>query len=282
LTPGVDVSAVPTIDEKRVFDDRADARTLYLATSVGVVRVAVAADRVGEFGVARAGRARDVALAAGRLVVATDDDVAVDGEPTGLGRALAVGVDAAGGVLAVLADGSVRRPDGPSLGSVPDARAVDGGLVAAPDGVYRVTDDVTGVGLDDARDVCGAGGDGTPLAATGGGLYALGPGWTRRVEGAFDAVARGPGGAVALAADGTVWRADDGEWARLPAPPDGLDPVDVGRGPGATYVAGEAGELAARVDGGDWRTRALGTPGVARLVVGETKGERAGAESDRP
>jgi len=273
-----------TIAEKRVFDDREGARRLWLATGVGVVRVAVAADRVGEYGVAHPGATHDAAATAAGVVAATADDVAVDGDPTGVGRALAVGTDREGAPLVVLADGTVRRPDGPELGAVPGARAVDGGLVAAPDGVYRVTpgDEIAGAGLDDARDVAG---EGTPLAATGDGLYALGPGWTRRRAGAFDAVASGPDAAVALAADGAVHRGRGEDWAALPALPGSLDAVDVGRGPGVTYVAGREGRLAVRVDGGGWRVRTLGTPEVARLAVDsrerESKGERAGARSDR-
>jgi hypothetical protein len=273
-----------TIAEKRVFDDREGARRLYLATGVGVVRVAAADERVGEFGVAHPGATHDVATTAAGVVAATADDVLVDGEPAGGGRALAVGTDRAGAPLAALADGTVRRLEGPALGRVPDARAVDGGLVAAPDGLYRLTpgDEVAGAGLDDVRDVAGRG---TPLAATDDGLYALGPGWTERRGGAFDAVARGPDAAVALAADGAVHRGSGEEWTTLPALPAGLNAVDVARGPATTYVAGREGRLAVRGDGGRWRTQALGTPEVARLAVDagerESKGERAGARSGR-
>ncbi len=273
-----------TVAEKRVFDDREGARRLYLATGVGVVRVAVADERVGGFGVAHAGVAHDVATTTAGVVAATADDVTVDGDPTGVGRALAVGTDRTGAPLVVLTDGTVRRPDGTALGAVPDARAVDVGLVAAPDGLYRLTsgDEVADAGLDDVRDVAGRG---TPLAATGGGLYALGPGWTARRAGAFDAVARGPEAAVALAADRTVHRGHGSDWTTLPALPAALDAVDVGRGPGTTYVAGREGRLAVRVDGGEWRAQTLGTPELRRLAVEsrgrESKAERAGAGSNR-
>jgi hypothetical protein len=280
---------VSSIDEKRVYDDREGANVCYLATGVGVVRVAVSDDLVGEYGVVRPGAARDVAVVDGAVVVATDEDVVVDGEATGLGPALAVGTDTGGGVLVVTEDGTARRPDGPALGHVPDARAVAGGLVAAPDGVYRVGDDVSHAGLDDVRDVAGGTGAAPPLAATAAGLYALGPGWSRRVDGAFAAVASGPDGAVALDGDGRVHLsvADGGAgrpldaWERLPALPAALDPVDCARGAGVTYVAGEDGRLAVRLDGAEWRVRTLGAPGVRRLVVGEPKGERGPAGSDR-
>jgi hypothetical protein len=283
---------VSSIDEKRVYDDREGANVCYLATGVGVVRVAVSDDLVGEYGVVRPGTARDVAVVGGALVVATDEDVTVGGEAAGLGPAVAVGTAATGDGLAVLEDGTVCRLDGTALGQVPDARAVDGGLVAAENGVYRVSDGVNHAGLEDVRDVAGVaredadGGAGPPLAATADGLYALGPGWARRATGGWRAVANGPDGAVALDAEGRLHRsASDAEraetWERLPALPDALAPVDCGRGAGVTYVAGADGRFAVRLDGDEWRSRTLGTPRVTRLVVGEAKGERGGAGSDR-
>lgn len=275
---------MPTIDEKRVFDDRTGASTLYLATDVGLVRVVVADDRVGEYGVVRPGTVRDLAFVGGRFVVADGESVTVDDEPTGLGRARAVGSDATDAVLVVLDDGAVRRLAGPPLGTARETRAVDGGLLATPDGVWRATgDDLRPAGLSDVRDVVRPGTESPPLAATAAGLYALGPGWDRRVEGEFVAVARGPETAVALSAGGEVHRGAAGAWTRLPDPPGSLEAVDVARGPETTYVAGRGGRLAVRVDDGEhgWRTRALGTPGVSRLTARpEPKGERAGPGSD--
>jgi len=77
---------VSSIDERWVYGDHEGARTLYLATEAGVVRVAVAGDRVGEFGVVAPGPARDIAVADGRLVVAGETDVTCDGDPTAPGR----------------------------------------------------------------------------------------------------------------------------------------------------------------------------------------------------
>jgi hypothetical protein len=283
---------VSSVDEKRVYDGREGANVCYLATRVGVVRVAVSGDLVGEFGVVDRGDVRDVAVVGGSLVVASDEDVAVDGEATGVGPARAVGTDATGAALAVRDDGTVCRPGGGDLGRVPGARAVDGGLVASSNGVYRVTAEVSHAGLDDARDVSGVvreGAGGAPLAATAAGLYALGPGWSRRAGGGWRAVAAGADGSVALDDEGRVHRSGagaatergTGTWERLPALPDDLDPADCGRGVGVTYVAGEDGRFAVRVDGDEWRTRSLGVPDVRRLVVGDPKGERGGAGSDR-
>lgn len=274
-----------SIDEKRVYDDREGANVCYLATGVGVVRVTVSDDLVGEYGVVRPGAARDVAVVDGAVVAATDEGVVVDGEATGLGPALAVGTDTGGGVLVVAEDRTVQRPDGPALGHVPDARAVAGGLVATSDGVYRAGDGVRYAGLDDVRDVASGTGAAPPLAATADGLYALGPGWSRRGTGGWRAVAAGADSPVALDDEGRAHLSETGaaaeSWTRLPALPDDFAPVDCGRGVGVTYVAGERGRFAVRVDGDEWRTRSLGTPGVRQLVVGDPKGERGGAGSDR-
>ena len=169
-----------------------------------------------------------VATGNGLRVAVVDDDpefVPVDdtSEPGGVGAdadtdppAVAVGVHG-DAFLVGRADGRIDRvtvaepaSDGSPpiattvrIGEVPDPRAIDGPLVAAADGVHRVADADGGggdpalvpVGLDDARDVAGAG---VPLAATGDGLYWLGNGWMAAREAAATAVA-GDGGGHAMA-----------------------------------------------------------------------------------
>ena len=82
------------IDKKRVYADREGSTTAFVAAGAGVVRVEVAGDIVGEFGLERRCDARDVAAAGGHVAVATAEDVLVrtgDGlEPTGFGPADAV------------------------------------------------------------------------------------------------------------------------------------------------------------------------------------------------
>lgn len=257
------------IAEKRVFDDRTGATLVLVAAATGLARVAVSGDAVGEFGLVHRGPVRDVAAAGGRVALATPADVHVgevveltrDGPaPTGFGPADAVGFD--GETLLAAGEGRVaRHEDGvwTATGEVPDVRAVDDGLLAAGEGLFRV--DGTYVGLSDARDVAAAG----PLAATGDGLYRLANGWVRAREGAFRAVAAAAGRAHAATAVTVYARGDDpGVWADVGAPVD--DVVDVGAGPAATYVVTADGTVCVDAGGG-WRTRQLGLADVAALAV---------------
>ncbi|MFB6161418.1 MAG: hypothetical protein ABEJ61_09625 [Haloferacaceae archaeon] len=271
---------MPTIEEKRVYEEQAARTDAYVASDAGLVRVAVSADRVGRFTLARRGPTRDVAVADGRLVVATDETVVVDGTATDVGPATAVGTDGAGAPLAA-ADGRLARHDGTewvSLGAVESVAAIDRGLVVAADGVHRVVEDgLASAGLPTARDVAGGA---TPLAATDDGLYALGNGWMEVASGAFRAVAAAPGGrAVAVGDEGLVGRADEGsEWVRLPGPPGEGRVVDVGAASAAWYAVTAAGRFLAvhedEVGAGEaaWRPTELGVRGVARLAVGDAAG----------
>ncbi|MDB2262525.1 hypothetical protein PM031_17030, partial [Halorubrum ezzemoulense] len=104
-----------------------------------------------------------------------DDDSAVavgaaggrDSAAGGRDGALAVGREDGAGERVEFEADSVAVASARRLGTVSEPRAVDGALVAGAEGVFRIGDDsLTAVGLDDARDVAGAG---TPLAATGAG-----------------------------------------------------------------------------------------------------------------
>ncbi len=66
-----------SIEEKRVFGDRSGALEVYVASSIGVVRVRVAGDTVGEFGLCERCDTRDVAATADSVAIATDEDVRV-------------------------------------------------------------------------------------------------------------------------------------------------------------------------------------------------------------
>jgi hypothetical protein len=257
-----------TIDEKRVYGDRHGRSELFVASEAGLVRVAVSGDRVGEFGLAHRGAVADVATGGG-LAVATDEDVLVgrpdeDGglelEPTGFGPATAVstrsGLVATDGnrVAAFGAEGWDER-EGPG-----DVRALDGTLVAAADGIYRL--DGTPLGLGDVRDVAAAG---TPLAATGEGLYHLGNGWMRAISGAFSAVDGGERWAHAVGDDGLYRMGEDPEaWTRLTVPVAGVVGAVGGE---TTYAVTADGTLLAE-DGADgWRERSLGVRGVRGLAL---------------
>jgi hypothetical protein len=190
--------------EDRVYDETAGKQLVFAATGRGVAVVETSGESVGRFHLARECTARDVAGADGRVAVATAEDVlvaAVDDDgvdgwvETGFGPAVAVGFDA-GDLLAASPDGELGRVvdvaedpcDWFAVADVDGAvRAIDGPLVGASDGVYRFSPDgISDVGLDGVRDVSAAG---VPLAATDDGLFRLGNGWLRELDGRVDVVA---------------------------------------------------------------------------------------------
>jgi hypothetical protein len=255
-----------TIDEKRVYDEKAGATTAYVGTSVGLARVNVSDDIVGEFSLEYRGEVVDVA-ADGRLAVATPTDVLIETDEgfveTGFGPATAVGFG--GGPLAA-GDGRLARYDDgwKTVTEIDDVRAISGGLVAAADGVYRT--DGTPVGLDAANDVAA---DGDLLAATGEGLYYLANGWMQAREGTFLVVAAAEGRAHAATADTLFARTSSDEsesdgWERVELPVSGrIAGVAYDE---ATYAVTEDGTFLANAGDG-WRHRSLGLPEVVGLAV---------------
>ncbi|MDS0295815.1 HVO_0234 family beta-propeller protein [Halogeometricum luteum] len=212
---------------------------------------------------------------------ATDAEAAegaLDFEATGFGPAAAVGFDGES-LLAGDDEGRVARLDAgekagseesgesgagawTDLGRVGGVRAADGPLVAAADGVYRVDDGLSHVGLDDARDVAGS----EPLAATGTGLYKLGNGWMDVLDGEFEAVSARDGRAHAAGGGDLYARDDGGEWSREPLPVGG-DVAAVTHGRGATYAVTDAGTFLVRLPGEEWRHQILGLRGVAAAAA---------------
>jgi len=258
---------MPTIDEKRVYADRSGSEVVLVATDLGVASVSVSADQIGRFGLAHRCTALDAAARAGEAAVATAEGVVVtrdedEFEDVGYENAVAVGYGDAlyaadeSGTVAAYADGEWT-----DLGTVAgDVRAIDGDLVAAADGVYRITgDDLTTAGLDDARDVAAAG----PYAATGDGLYRLGNGWMDEVQRATDAVAASADRAHAVV-DGTLLERDGDAWRELDTPVSGF--VDAAHGRDAVYAATDDGTLAVTVGDG-WRSRDVGLRGVRAIAV---------------
>jgi hypothetical protein len=283
------------IEEKRVFSSKAGKTEVFVAAGVGCVVVDVSGDRVGGFRVDHRCTARDVAGRAGRIAVATDEDVllAPGYEPLGFGPAVGVGLTESE-VVAVGEDGRVGRlafdvplargaggdSDGDEVGrdgdawrlvgGVDDLRAVDGRLVAADEGVFRVTDrDLRHAGLDDVRDVTAAG----PFAATGSGLFFLGNGWMEIESGAWDVVdAASDGRAHAVGAAGIRRRTgDDGEWRWRPVDrTEGLapdeTPVEFAYGDGTVCAVTDEGTFL--VDAGEGaRTQALGLGDVGGVAI---------------
>jgi len=264
-----------SIEEKRVYGDRTGAREAYLASAVGAIRVSVSDDLVGGFGLAHRCVARDVAAGGGAVAVATDEGVALstDGEEfddVGFGPAAAVGLHESH-VVAAGEDGRVARLDPvdgglawTDLGSVDEPRAVDGGLIAAADGVHRVEgDDLTHAGLSDVRDVAGRG---VPLAATPEGLYVLGNGWMEVSREAFSVVESDGERAHAVGEAGVLTREDaGGDWEPLDLPTDG-EVVGVAYGPGQVVAATREGAVLAWA-GDDWRSQLVGARDVSAVAL---------------
>lgn len=201
--------------EDRVYDEETGVQFVFAATGIGVATVETSGDSIGRFRLARDCEARDVAGVGGWLAAATDEDVLAcrvdDDGPgkwveTGFGPAVAVGFDD-GDLLAASPEGELGRvvdvaadpTEWYGVAAVDGAvRALDGPLVGASDGVYRFTpDSILDVGLDDVRDVSA---DGVALAATGDGLFRLGNGWLRELDGPVDVV----GGTDRPAGDGAL------------------------------------------------------------------------------
>ncbi|WP_050032693.1 HVO_0234 family beta-propeller protein [Halorubrum halophilum] len=289
-----------SIEEKRVYAGTAGRTDAYVATESGVVRVALSADKVGAFDMVAREPARDVAVLARddgpdlvgiatadglHVAVVGDDPEFEPADPAGSKPLVAVGVydDA---FLAARDDGEISRievgngvadPEAISIGTVSQPRAIDGPLVAAVDGVYQISgsdsanesDTLTSVGLDDARDVAGAG---MPLAATAAGVYWLGNGWMTALEGdATAAAADGDGHAMAVVDGDLVVHESDVDgwdtetWTAADLPVD-EEPVALGYGPGVSVAVTDAGTLC--VDAGDgWRHQVVGVRGVAGVAL---------------
>ncbi|KTG29497.1 HVO_0234 family beta-propeller protein [Haloferax profundi] len=266
-----------SIDEKRVYADKSGKQTVYVAAEMGVVSVDVSDDLVGGFRIDHRCEPRDVAGSPGEVAVATADDVLLvqDDEYHELdfGPATTVGFHQ-NRVVAAAESGRVAYFDEDGwtdLGTVDDVRALDGSLVAAADGVYRIGDDgLTHVGLDDAHDVSDpagrlGGAEGTPLAATESGLYTLGNGWMDTLEGKTTVVASMPDGrAHAVGPDGVV-SLEDGEWVADPIPMDETV-VGLAHDARATYAVTDAGTLCVQMTGSDWRTQVLGLDALGVAV----------------
>lgn len=254
-----------SLSEKRVYADASDATTAFVGTTGGVVRVSVSDDIVGEFSLERTGQVTDIASADGRLAIGTLDDVFVRSEgafhETGFGPASAVDYGDNGALLAA-GDGRLARYDSEwnELGTLEAVRAIDGEMVAAGAGIYRL--DGTHVGLEDARDISAVG---TPLAATGSGLYYLANGWMRALEGGFSVVSS-DGTRSHAATTETVYKRDDPEheWTAIDLPIDGTV-VDVAYTENVYGVTEDGTFLANAGDG--WRYRSLGVPGVVGLAL---------------
>jgi hypothetical protein len=292
-----------TIEEKRVYADRASPTPVYVAAEQGLVVARLSGDIVGEFSLARRGTCADVAVRDGTLVVAGEDAVLVapNGTPTslvetGFGLAVAVGLlqgdadaDQRGHVVAAAESGRVAAlplsavgespagngeraggadaDDWTTLGTVEEPRAIDGSLLAGADGVYRLSPDgLTHSGLAAVNDVASTG---APLAATDEALYDLGNGWMVAREGRHVVVDTDGQSANAVTADGDVVGRVAGSWEAVSMPTDARV-VGFGYAGGSVVAATESGSVL--VDAGEgWRSRALGVTGVRAVAVDDSR-----------
>jgi len=282
-----------TLTEKRVFGAKTGVTDIFVSTDSGVAAVTVSADQIGAFGLAHRGSATAVAATTDRLVVGTDQGLlAADIDAAGRSADVpdptftAIGGEAIDAVSAVdltpegpiVADGNgviyrgehaepvTEPPVWERLGATDEVRAIDAGLLAAADGVYRIDDDgLTNTGLTAVRAVTGVG---QPLAATADGLFRLANGWQSVADGAFRAVAAdGHGHAHAVGEAGLLVRsADDGAWTTA-TPPVKAPIVDLTADHG--IVAGVTDDGTLCVTAGDgWRHQRLGLPGARSVAIG--------------
>jgi len=263
------------LDAKRVYADKREETTVFVASDMGVTRVEVAGDQIGRFSLAHDEAATSIAGEDGKLVVGTESDVLVgtgDGfAETNFGAAAVVGLDD-GAPLAVDPDGTVARLEGDdwvTVGSVTGPRRMDGNLLATKDGVVRVAAGLYDMAAGPAvRDVAAAG----PYAATADGLLSYADEeWTRAAGGDCTLVASDGERVHAVSDDGLLVGRDGGwEVHDLPAE---TALADLAHGESLYAVSADGtvfvhAEPDLSPDGqGGWRSRALGVRNVTGLAV---------------
>lgn len=280
-------------EDRRLFGDRREKVTVFVGAELGLTRVEVAADRVGQFSLVERGAVNCVAAgdgAAGTVVVATDDSVLVgDGDSfasVGFGPAVTVGIDddflyaaspdgEVGRLSLATVDDDAERVNGEwgEVGTVDGPARFDGAYLAAADGVHRVGESLEFHGLSEVRGVTYDG----SYAATADGLYRREGGWTKEYDGDTRAVQARGDAVHALAggresADDRLLARADGDWQAIDLPTE--EPlVDLVHGLGVYVLTGDGtlvveADPEATSDGHTgWRTRALGVRAARRLAV---------------
>ncbi|EMA53099.1 HVO_0234 family beta-propeller protein [Halococcus thailandensis] len=255
-----------SIDEKRVHGANTESTALFVASDIGLTRVSVAGERVGEIELRDRRSVHDLAFDE-KLAVATDEDVLIGNSlaESGFGPATAVGFH--DGLVAAAPDGRVAHridDEWHDVDTVETVHAIDGDLLATDGGVYRLTDDgLSRAGLDAVRDV--AVGDGVPRAATATGLYRLGNGWMDDLDGDFRTVSADIDGERAHAATTDDFYTHDGdEWRTI----DIGKPIAAVAYAGLVYAVATDGTLLVGTDDG-WRDHPLGIGEPHALVAAD-------------
>jgi len=263
--------------ERRLFGEQLPTRTGFVACDLGVVRVSLAGDRVGHTGLVERCTARSVAADGQRVVAGTVRGVLVDGGDgfDRLGEPFeveAVGLTAGGQALAAGEGGRVVRwgddHGWEPVGEVTEPQRFDGDILAAGDGVYRVTEALDPLGLSAVHDVAADG----LFAATEDGLYRRhgNDGWSREHDQPTATVVAGGERAHAIDDRGVLERGD-GTWERRDAPELPVDLAYTDDGPCAitadgTLLVSVEEELTGDEQSG-WRSHPLGLRGVVEFVV---------------
>jgi hypothetical protein len=272
-----------SLDEKRIYDPDSEPERAVVASGTGVAFLSIASGRVGSVSLAHREPAADVATSNDRVVVASEREVLEldegEAETLGYGPASAVSIDDRGRVLAAGRRGLARWENGEwrslevgSDGPAGESRAIEGDLIASAAGVYRIASgELRYSGLEAARDVTSVG---TPRAATDAGLYALGNGWLKELDGEFATVSTDPGtsspgalGRAHAASTEGLYAHAEGDWQRRALPTE--EPVvDVAYGETVSAVT-ERGTLLIADDEaeGVWRTHPLGLREVHALAI---------------
>lgn len=312
--------------DRRLFGDERATTVGYVASEMGLVRIELTADRIGNYSLLERGTVTAVDTDNQTVVAATAEDVRLDTEDAGeclalgFGEATAVGIDdptvyaarptgeigrlddvdawnwrltddgvhADAGVQAdagIQGDASIQgggpddqdrdtKPSWQILGTVDGPVSIDGPLVAAASGVYRLGETIEPLGLDSVNDVTQCPSTGEILAATQDGLYRSaddGDSWENVSTDAVSRVLSVEQGYLAVTDDGTVEQYDNTGGTRV----DGLtEPVvDIAQGE-SLYAVTAAGDLFMAADpdqttdGYDgWRSQPVGVRGVVGIAL---------------
>ena len=262
-----------SLEEKRVFAPDRPARTLYVGTDRGVLALSVAGVHLGRFSMAISGTVQALCAAPGGVVAAVDDRVEVirDAELPSAMPATTDGVGVLGAdataVWTATDDLAIRYPR--TAGGAPERYRTDAPVTAiAPPfigttaGLLRYTaDGLQSVGLEHVTALTSA-----PLVGTTAGLYTLGNGWLRQLDGPVRAAASHPSHSVVATDTGLF--TDDSGWAPVEAPP--ASPVALAVCADAVYAISADGVAMAHLPGEPWTQTHLGVGGITGMVIAET------------
>jgi hypothetical protein len=262
-----------SLDEKRVFAPDRPARTLYVGTDRGLIALSVAGVHLGRYSMAIRGTVHALCATPAGVIAAVDDRVeAIGGAelpstmPATTGEVAVLGADAAA-VWTATDDLVTRYPcsDGGDPGRYRTGGAVTAiapPFIGTTDGLLRYTPDgLQSVGLEQVTALTSA-----PLVGTTEGLYTLGNGWMRQLEGHVLAAASHPSHSAA-ATDTGIYTGASG-WAALDAPP--APSVALAVSADVVYAISADGIVMAHLPGEPWTQTHLGVGGITGVVIAPT------------